>query len=260
MPSRPKGSTASAGSMTAQAAPEAVGLPRFLAVLRDLPEGDAVAYAIVRGILAHADAQLCLIYAARPGGDALDLVGSYGVGARETRVYGVVTARMHLPGAETFRTGEEKYMSAEQIAADYPLASPFFQTLPTRGDIGFIPIFHRGAPIGFLVLGFAETLDRTWQLRATLDAMTDALALWMVADNFRHADSRALGDNAPPLEFTPRQREILVHLREGRSTREVAAMLDYSPATIKADIASLSSLLGAKGRADLLVKAKRAGL
>ena len=241
-------------------APDAAPLLAFLKVLRDFPEGDTVAYSMVRGLLAPYQAEAALIYAVRADAVTLDLVGSFGVGPRETRVYQAVTTSMHLPGAETFRTGVEKFMSAEQVAQDYPLAAPFFRDMAPHGDIAFIPLIHRGAPIGFLVLSFTEHLDRTWQLRAVLDAMCDALSLWSIADAQRHGEARALTTDAPPLEFTARQREILVNMREGRSTREIATMLGYSPATIKADVAALSSLLGAKGRADLLVKAKRAGL
>lgn len=241
-------------------APDAAPLLAFLSTLRDLPDGDTVAYAMVRGLLASVQAEVALIYSARADGSAIDLVGTHGMGPQETRVYGVVTPDMHLPGAETYRTGVEKFMASEQVAADYPLAAPFFRGLPPRGDIGFLPLIHRGAPVGFLVLSFREPLDRTWQLRATLDAMCDATTLWVIADNMRNGEGRALSADAPPLEFTARQREILVHLREGRSTREIADTLGYSPATIKADIASLSALLGASGRADMLVRAKRAGL
>ena len=235
-------------------------LPSFLSVLRDLPDGDTVAYAMVRGVLGSVGATMAIIYSARSDGVTADLVGAYGIGPREARVYGVVTADMHLPGAETFRTGVEKFMAAEQIAQEYPLAGPFFEALPARGDIGFVPLIHRGAPIGFLVLGFAATLERTWEVRSTLDAVADAVALWTIADAHRNGEARELAGESPPLEFTVRQREILVHLREGMSTRDIASMLGYSQATIKADVTALSKLLGARGRADLLVKAKRAGL
>ncbi len=235
-------------------------LPSFLSVLRDLPDGDTVAYAMVRGVLGSLDASLAIIYAARADGVTADLVGSFGVGPKATRIYSVVTADMHLPGAETFRTGVEKFLPAEKIVQEYPLAAPFFETLPARGDIGFVPLIHRGAPIGFLVLGFAGAVQRSWEARAMLDAVADATALWVIAESHRNGEVRALEGTNPPLEFTRRQRTILVHMREGMSTRDIAALLGYSLATIKADITALGKLLGARGRADILAKATRAGL
>ncbi len=239
---------------------ESTALLSYLATLRDLPDGDTVAYAMTRGMLGSVGANLALIYSARRDGVTADLVGSYGVGSKVTRVYSVVTADMHLPGAEAFRTGVEQFLPASRVAEGYPLAAPFFEAMPQRGDIGFVPLTHRGAPIGFLVLGFNGALNRTWEVRSTITAVADATALWAIADSERNGEARALASDAPPLEFTVRQREILIHLREERSVREIAETLGYSQATIKADITSLGKLLGARGRADLLVKAKRAGI
>lgn len=241
-------------------APDATPLLAYLAVLRDQPAGDAVAYAMVRGLLAPYGAEMAMIYAARPDGQVLDLVGSHGLGRREIAAYSIVTADMHLPGAETYRTGAEKFMAAKVVAEEYPLAAPFFRELPPSGDIGFVPLMHRGAPMGFLVITFAGPVDRSWQLRATLQGMVDATTLWMIADSALHGESRALTGQRPPLEFTARQREILVRMREGSTTRDIAQVLGYSVATIKADVATLSAMLGAKGRGDLLARAKRAGL
>jgi DNA-binding CsgD family transcriptional regulator len=241
-------------------APDATPLLAYLAVLRDQPTGDAVTYAMARGLLAPYGAEMAMIYSARPDGHVLDLVGSHGLGPREGAAYSIVTTDMHLPGVETYRTGAEKFLAAKQVAEDYPLSAPFFRDLPPSGDIGFIPLLHRGAPIGFLVLTFAGPLDRTWQLRATLQGLVDATALWVIADNALHGEGRSLRALQPPMEFTARHREILVRMRQGAANREIAEGLGYSIATIKADIATLSAMLGAKGRADLLVRAKRAGL
>lgn len=245
-----------------QARSEAVTVPllRLLTVLRDLPDGDTVAYALVRGSLSSLGASLALIYVGRADGVTADLVGSYGLGPATTRVYGVVTADMHLPGAEAFRTGIEKVLPAAQVAEEYPLAAPFFEALPPRGDIAVLPLVHRGAPAGFVVLGFAEAIPRTWEARAMLDSVADATALWAVADAHRNGDARELEHAAPILELSDRQRAILIHMRQGMSTRDIAHLLGFAPATIKADMTALGKLLGSRGRADLLAKAKRAGL
>jgi DNA-binding NarL/FixJ family response regulator len=63
-----------------------------------------------------------------------------------------------------------------------------------------------------------------------------------------------------PLEITARQREVLVLMRDDKSTRAIAEELGYSVATIKADITALGQLLGASGRAEILDKARRAGI
>lgn len=239
---------------------ETTPLLAFLSMLRDLPDGDTVAYAISRGMLGSLNSSWSLIYSARSDRLTADLVGAYGIGARESRIYSTVTADMHLPGPEVFRTGVERFLPAESVAREYPLAAPFFEALPPQGDIGFIPMMHRGAPIGFLIIGFPATLNRTWPVRSMIDAVTDATALWVMADALRNEDGRALASPSPPLELTVRQRTILGALREGQSVRQIAGDLGYSQATIKADITALGKLLGARGRADILAKAKQAGI
>lgn len=232
----------------------------YLWMLSDLPDGDAVGFAICRGLLAPYGAELALVYAVRPDGKALDLVASYGMGRKENAVYARVTADMHLPGAETFRLGTEKWLSKQQVAEGYPLAAPFFRTWSSQGDFAFLPLRHRGAPIGFMVLAFANPVERSWHMRATIDALLSATVMWVLASSALRGTARSNLAEVAPLGITARQREVLVLMREGRGNREIAEDLGYSVATIKADITALGQLLGASGRAEILERAERAGL
>ena len=232
----------------------------YLWMLSDLPDGDAVGFAISRGLLGPFGADLVLVYAAEPDGHTLDLVASYGMGPKVTAVYSTVTADMHLPGAEAFRMGTEKWMLMQQVADDYPLAAPFFRSRSKEGEFAFLPLRHRGAPIGFIILGFPKTVERSWQLRAAIDGLLSATVLWMLAHSALRGTTRSHLTEVPPLELTARQREILILVREGQTNAQIAQELGYSAATIKADLTSLGAMLGAHGRAELLDKAKRAGL
>ena len=232
----------------------------YLWMLSDIPDGDAVGFAICRGLFAPFGADLALVYAARPDGHTLDLVASYGMGRRENAVYARVTADMHLPGAETFRIGTEKWLTREQVADTYPLAAPFFRSFPTSGEMAFLPLRHRGAPVGFVVLGFSDQVEHTWHLRAMLDGLLSATVMWVLASSALRGTANSNLTEVVPLEITARQREVLVLMRDERSNREIAEELGYSVATIKADITALGQLLGASGRAEILDKAKRTGL
>ena len=232
----------------------------YLWMLSDIPDGDAVGFAICRGLFAPFGADLALVYAARPDGHTLDLVASYGMGRRENAVYARVTADMHLPGAETFRIGTEKWLTREQVADTYPLAAPFFRSFPTSGEMAFLPLRHRGAPVGFVVLGFSDQVEHTWHLRAMLDGLLSATVMWVLASSALRGTANSNLTEVVPLEITARQREVLVLMRDDRSNREIAEELGYSVATIKADITALGQLLGASGRAEILDKAKRTGL
>ena len=232
----------------------------YLWMLSDLTDGEAVGFAICRGLFAPFGADLALVYAARPDGRTLDLVASHGMGRRENAVYGRVTADMHLPGAETFRIGTEKWLTKEQVAEAYPLAAPFFRSIPANGEMAFLPLRHRGAPVGFVVLGFAAPVEHTWHLRATIDGFLSATVMWVLASSDARGTPNSGLHETAPLEITARQREVLVLMRDDRTNREIADELGYSVATIKADITSLGQLLGASGRAEILDRAKRAGL
>ena len=232
----------------------------YLWMLSDIPDGDAVGFAICRGLFAPFGADLALVYAARPDGHTLDLVASYGMGRRENAVYARVTADMHLPGAETFRIGTEKWLTREQVADTYPLAAPFFRSFPTSGEMAFLPLRHRGAPVGFVVLGFSDQVEHTWHLRAMLDGLLSATVMWVLASSALRGTANSNLTEVVPLEITARQREVLVLMRDERSNREIAEEFGYSVATIKADITALGQSLGASGRAEILDKAKRAGI
>jgi DNA-binding NarL/FixJ family response regulator len=84
--------------------------------------------------------------------------------------------------------------------------------------------------------------------------------MWLLASSALRGTARSNLAEVAPLEITARQREVLVLMREGRVNREIAEDLGYSVATIKADITALGQLLGARGRAEILERAKRAGL
>ena len=232
----------------------------YLWMLSDITDGDAVGFAICRGLFAPFGADLALVYAARPDGHTLDLVASYGMGRRENAVYARVTADMHLPGAETFRIGTEKWLTREQVADTYPLAAPFFRSFPTSGEMAFLPLRHRGAPVGFVVLGFSDQVEHTWHLRAMLDGLLSATVMWVLASSALRGTANSNLTEVVPLEITARQREVLVLMRDERSNREIAEEFGYSVATIKADITALGQSLGASGRAEILDKAKRAGI
>jgi two-component system nitrate/nitrite response regulator NarL len=63
-----------------------------------------------------------------------------------------------------------------------------------------------------------------------------------------------------PSDLTPRQREILALLAQGLGTRQIAARLWLSPATVRNHVGSLMSALGVHSRLQALAEARRRGL
>ena len=70
----------------------------------------------------------------------------------------------------------------------------------------------------------------------------------------------AVKEQNPTVELTPRQREALQLFAEGRSAKEVAAILHISPRTAEFHKASIMKLLGIRTTAELTQYAVRHGI
>ena len=65
---------------------------------------------------------------------------------------------------------------------------------------------------------------------------------------------------APRLDLTPRQREVLQLVAEGRTIKEIATILDVSPRTVEFHKTNLVKNLGLKTTAELTQYAVKRGL
>lgn len=68
------------------------------------------------------------------------------------------------------------------------------------------------------------------------------------------------GDGTQAVRLTSRQEEILQLLAEGRSAKEIAAMLDLSPRTVESHKYAIMEALGVKTSAELIREAVKRGL
>ncbi len=72
------------------------------------------------------------------------------------------------------------------------------------------------------------------------------------------APQPAAGAAAPSAaNLSPRQREVLAQLGQGRSTKEIARSLDLAEATVKVHLAAVYRFLGARNRAEAVAMAAR---
>jgi DNA-binding NarL/FixJ family response regulator len=71
---------------------------------------------------------------------------------------------------------------------------------------------------------------------------------------------RHLADHVSHNELSVREREVLQHMFEGRSNKEIAAALDISEHTVNIHVKNILSKLGASGRTEAVTLALRKGI
>jgi PAS domain S-box-containing protein len=76
----------------------------------------------------------------------------------------------------------------------------------------------------------------------------------------RRAGERTTTPTSPAVQLTPRQRDVLHLLAEGKSTGEIASGLGLTPTTVRNHVAGLIAALGVHTRLQAVVAARRAGL
>lgn len=86
-----------------------------------------------------------------------------------------------------------------------------------------------------------------------------------ITPSLRDAYSKLMLENTGKLRgkdslLTPRQREVLQLITEGRSTKEIAATLGISAKTVEFHRASLAEVLGLRSVADLTRNALQHGI
>jgi len=106
----------------------------------------------------------------------------------------------------------------------------------------------------------AATAAATQRVRSVTAALEEALELLAETSPASAAPPARAVQPAPHVEaLSPREREVLALVAEGRSNKAIANELFVSPNTIKTHVASLLTKLRAKTRVQLAVIAARQG-
>jgi DNA-binding NarL/FixJ family response regulator len=167
---------------------------------------------------------------------------------------------------------------AIRCAADKP---PHLVLLDLRmpGMDGFAGIgaFRRRLPSApIVVLSASEDSNDVFQAlaagangylakSASATTILDALRLVLVGGIYVPRELVGSPDNATErpaetLRLTARQSEVLGHIADGLSNKEVAYRLGTSEGTIKAHVTAIMRQLGVRNRVQILLAAQRAGL
>ncbi len=224
-------------------------LAALLAGLVAAPEPDAVARWIATGILQPWRCSMVLLHVVDRG--ELRMLGSHGLTPTQARRLRHIDPATALPPADVLRTGVAHGCAGAHLAEEHPLMAGV--ALPASGHYEFRAIRHDTATIGVMSVRIEDQADAVFH--QAFGGGTDAVALWM----HTLAIPTTTSVHAAPLRLTERQQRILAGLRRGRTNAAIAAELGFAVGTIKADIAAMSTMLGAHGRADVVERAARAG-
>ncbi|HEY1350888.1 MAG TPA: LuxR C-terminal-related transcriptional regulator [Ktedonobacteraceae bacterium] len=125
---------------------------------------------------------------------------------------------------------------------------------------GYMRLFlDTGAPVLALLYRLRHKL-RAQRIIAESTPTLDYLERLILLFTREQHTSQALGEDLSLLLIEPlseREREVLWHISEGRSNREIADQLVVEPSTVKSHIRAIYSKLGVKSRTQALARIRR---
>ncbi|MGI9196335.1 MAG: response regulator transcription factor [Candidatus Nanopelagicales bacterium] len=227
-------------------------LATLLADLAATTDG-TVGSAILGSYLVQDACALVLVHARRKG--TLFLVAHAGVPAEATRSLATMSLHTRTPMSDALASGRDLLLTRDELTRAFPLAAPLGRSISGNSAFSVHRLRRAGAPVGTVTLGYRALPASTWGMGQRITALCNALALWISSET-----PEASPEIARPSEFTERQREIVALVSEGATNPRIAEELSVSVATVKAELASLFVLLGARRRQELPARAIRAGL
>jgi PAS domain S-box-containing protein len=132
------------------------------------------------------------------------------------------------------------------IGQSFAILYPSFEEFVRIRDVGVKPLRETGRYSDERVMARADGTLFWCRVRGiTLTTEGDPLAhaVWSFAD---------LSDLRPITELTTRERQIILHLIDGRTSKEIARILDISPRTVETYRSRLLNKFGATNVVDLL--------
>lgn len=182
----------------------------------------------------------------------LQLHAHAGLTPLQARALASIPLTAPVPEARCASAAEPLLQGPDELAASDLLQGTHD---PAAGSLTSLPLLHGGRPIGVLSWRGEPALPASARPRRW-DAVAAACALWLALDR----ESADPVPHPPRLVLTARQRRVLDGVAKGMTNAAIAADLGFAVGTIKADITSMSALVGARGRQDLLQRVERAGL
>lgn len=241
----------------------------FLRLITSEPDGDTVIRALVRGPLHPYGALTGTLFVPDVEEANLILVGSLGPVSPQTAAFRFVSLALDLPATRAYLTGQTLFLPQDDWVEQFPALS-FVRDAMSEQEKALhrvmvcAPLLYQGVPRG--VVNFSMTEERGWDYAdyTYLEGMLAAVAMWVrIRDMSQRLEAAGLTGSLPRVRaagVTDRQRVILGLLADGKSNEAIARALGYSISTVKNDLTALMSLLAARDRHEILLRARAAGL
>jgi len=175
--------------------------------------------------------------------------GDQAVELAETLLPDVVIADISMPGM----SGVEL---TRWLAKNFPHVRVIILSMHSSGDY-VVQALNAGAHAYLLKHSAAEEIGLALRAVTTNQSYLSAGISHQMVDAYM---KEASGQAAAGPNITPRQRQVLKLVAEGKSSKEIAAILDISPRTVDTHRADLMERLGARDVVGLLREAARLGL
>ncbi len=226
----------------------------LLALLRLLADGassDAIGAGLAEGLLREARPTQLSVY--RVDADGLSLEEHARYGAASEPEHRLVPIDLALPMTEVFRTGRSSAWTMTDAAEQFPALAGYVRSRPEHAadETFVVPIRAQGRPVGVLLVSLPGPAERSWQLGRLMEAASTALAVWAVG-RLSEGPRPGARPRGRGIEVSDRQRRIVDGVRAGRSNAEIAADLDVSVGTVKADLSALYRLFAVSQREALV--------
>jgi DNA-binding NarL/FixJ family response regulator len=146
--------------------------------------------------------------------------------------------------------------AAARIAREFPGVHVI--VLSAYGDEEYVLAALRAGATGYLLKGASpQELELAITAAARGEAYLTPATSRHVVEDYRR---RAAGDAGAPAALTPRQREILQLVAEGKSSKEIAVLLDLSVKAVESHRGQIMERLGVHDLTGLVRFAIRIGL
>lgn len=244
----------------------------FLRAASDLADGDVLLDALAAGPWGQLPITSLALFSVDRVELALRLRASRGWDTRRTQTYSALPLGPQSIVGLSVLSMEVKWMTMAEMVDRFPLSAPEVRrsALSLDAVVVCLPLISRGVSVGVLWAVLEKQVQQSLQVWETLLSGAQVLALWLRANHLYVAELEGAptGQHGPgqsatrtsALMLSARDHDVLRLVAQHKTNQEIAGLLGYSEATIRADLTRMGKFLDVSGRRRILQRARDLGL